>query len=178
MLRPALGPEPIIYILGGFGRDETAEYTAHDLRPVLNSAGQARAWFTDHPGRPAAVQLDTGMNRLGMEVDEFAGLGPLPEAVTMIMSHMGNADDPPHSLNGQQLATFRELTGNVALTRSGIGGTFLPHFRFHGDEAPSLFDVLFAIDEVFHPAPRGTSTGSPTATAPSAPRHRAPRGSR
>ena len=67
-LRDAVGPGPAIYVLGGYrARDAGALHAAHDLRPVLNSAEQARAWFEARPGAPAAVQVDTGMNRLGME---------------------------------------------------------------------------------------------------------------
>ncbi len=109
-LRAAIGPDPAIYILGGYARETLSRYMAQDLRPVLNSAEQARAWFSDRPGAAAAVQVDTGMNRLGMEPDELAALGPLPDAVTMVMSHMGCADEPGHPLNGAQLAEFRRLT--------------------------------------------------------------------
>lgn len=110
ILREAIGPDPVIYILGGYGQDELFDYRVHDLRPVLNSAGQARAWFGDDNG-PCAIQLDTGMNRLGMEADEFAALGALPDTVDLIMSHMGNADDPAHPMNAQQLAEFHRMVG-------------------------------------------------------------------
>jgi alanine racemase len=117
-LRAAVGPDPVIYVLGGYARGSMARYAAHQLRPVLNSAEQARAWFADRPGAPAAVQLDTGMNRLGMEADEFAGLGPLPDSVVLVMSHMGCADEPAHRLNGAQLAEFRRLTDGLGRPRS------------------------------------------------------------
>jgi alanine racemase len=117
-LRAAVGPGPAIYVLGGYARETMARYAANELRPVLNSAAQARAWFSDRPGAPAAVQLDTGMNRLGMEADELASLGPLPDAVVLLMSHMGCADEPGHPLNGAQLAEFRRLTDGLARPRS------------------------------------------------------------
>src|SRR5690625_5256565 len=52
-LRKAIGPNAVIYVLGGYARDSLARYRTHDLRPVLNSAEQARAWFSDRPGAPA-----------------------------------------------------------------------------------------------------------------------------
>lgn len=116
-LRAALGPDPVIYVLGGYGVAERAVYVTADLRPVLNSAAQARAWFGDLNG-PSALQLDTGMNRLGMEPDELAGLGAIPDTVQLAMSHMGCADDPPHPMNALQLAAFREMTGALACRRS------------------------------------------------------------
>lgn len=133
ILREAVGPDPIIYILGGYGQDELFDYQVHDLRPVLNSSAQARAWFEDDNG-PCAVQIDSGMNRLGMEADEFASLGSLPESVGLIMSHMGNADDPGHPMNAQQLAEFsRMLAGqSIPLSLSATAGLLLgPEYHFN-----------------------------------------------
>lgn len=137
-LRAAIGPEPVIYILAGYARATVARYTTHDLRPVLNSAEQARAWFEDRPGAPAAIQIDTGMNRLGMEAAELAGLGTLPEQVELVMSHMGCADEPAHPLNGEQLAEFRRMTEGLGpqapgrrLSLSATAGTLLgADYRF------------------------------------------------
>ena len=133
-LRQAIGPGPIIYILGGYAppspprttqspppaggrirervRIETTPdlYTTHNLLPVLNSAAQAAAWFSDHPRAACAIQLDTGMNRLGMEAAEFASLGPLPPSVRLVMSHLACADQPGHDQNPAQLAEFARLT--------------------------------------------------------------------
>ncbi len=132
-LRDAVGPQPAIYVLAGYSRETTARYAAHDLRPVLNSADQARAWFETRPGAPAAVQVDTGMNRLGMEADEFAELGPLPDAVRLVMSHMGCADDPGHPMNGAQLTEFLRLTQKIDRPRSlsATAGMLLgPDYQF------------------------------------------------
>ncbi|MEM7742062.1 MAG: alanine racemase [Pseudomonadota bacterium] len=125
-LRAALGPDPAIYILGGYGRDLADQYRASSMRPVLNSADQFQTWFTDIGG-PCALQLDTGMNRLGMEADEATALGDLPDAVELVMSHMGCADDPPHPMNKAQLTEFRRLTESLhqRLSLSATAGTLL-----------------------------------------------------
>jgi len=151
-LRAALGAGPDIYILAGYpaalptsaaapppplrGRvgergatsaDEPALYRTHSLRPVLNSAPQAAAWFRDHPGAPCAIQLNTGMNRLGMEPAEFASLGPLPATVRLAMSHFACADEPGHPLTPSQVAEFHRLTEGIPLPRSlaATGGILL-----------------------------------------------------
>ncbi len=132
-LRAAIGPDPQIYTLGGYAVGDSHLFERHDLRPVLNSAGQAAAWFRDRPSAPCAVQIDTGMNRLGMEADEFASLGPLPDCVQIVMSHMGCADDPTHSLNAQQLTEFRRLTEGrgPTLSLSATAGLLLgPDYHF------------------------------------------------
>ncbi|MEM7057510.1 MAG: alanine racemase [Pseudomonadota bacterium] len=112
-LREAIGPGPLIYILGGYGRDQQGLYSAHALRPCLNSAQQYRDWHLDMTA-PAGIQIDTGMNRLGMEAEELADLGPLSPQIDMIMSHMGNADDPDHPLNAQQNTEFRRMTSGLS----------------------------------------------------------------
>ena len=134
-LRREVGPDATIYILGGYAAgDCRADYANNNLRPCLNSALQARNWFSDHPGAPAAVQLDTGMNRLGMEAAEFAALGPLPDSIRLIMSHLGCADDPQSPHNAAQLAEFHRLTDGLDIpgSLSATAGLLLGP-EYHGD---------------------------------------------
>ncbi len=158
-LRQILGPDPTIYILGGYApaspphaaqspppaggrvregvRIEANQhlYSAHNLRPVLNSAAQAAAWFGDHASAPCAIQLDTGMNRLGMEAAEFASLGPLPASVQLVMSHLACAEAPGHPQNPAQLAEFTRLTESlrdIPLSFAATGGILLgPGYHSH-----------------------------------------------
>ena len=130
VLREALGAGPVIYVLGGWPVDDAGEaalYARHELRPVLNSAREARAFFAACPGAPCAVQLDSGMNRLGMEAAEFAALGPLPEQVVLVMSHLACADEPDHPQNPAQLAEFVRATEGLGRPRSlaATGGILL-----------------------------------------------------
>ena len=160
-LRAALGEGPTIYVLAGFPVAVTAEARhrpppAHPdgggprqedawtpgeqarllaeaaLRPVLNAPEQIAAWREVGAG-PAALQLDTGMNRLGLERWELAALGPLPEEIALVMSHMACADDPADPMNAGQLAEFRRLTEGLGVARSlaATGGTLMgPDYAF------------------------------------------------
>jgi alanine racemase len=62
-----------------------------------------------------------------MEADEFAALGPLPESVRLLMSHLACADEPAHPLNASQRAEFARLTASLTLPRSlaATGGILL-----------------------------------------------------
>jgi alanine racemase len=114
-LRMVLGAEPAIYVLGGPLRGAESDYLAHDIIPVLNSLGDIKHWreVAAHEGRPlpAALHVDTGMNRLGVpqaELDLVAqdhnrlkGLDLL-----LLMSHLACADDADHPQNAEQLAAF------------------------------------------------------------------------
>jgi hypothetical protein len=124
ILRQAVGPAPTIYILGGFAPpDDPVLYQNHTLLPILNSATQATAWLKAQPDTPCAIQLDTGMNRLGMEADELASLCPLPASVQMVMSHLACADDPGHPQNPAQYAEFTILTERLPDTPRSLAAT-------------------------------------------------------
>ena len=80
-VREALGedePGYRIYVLNGLpGLDGHAEAVArHGLRPVLSSLDGIREWGRCSEGLrvglPAALQIDTGMNRLGLPLEQLA----------------------------------------------------------------------------------------------------------
>ena len=75
------------------------------------------------------MQLDTGMNRLGMEPTEWTALRDLALRLKpqLIMSHLACADDPNHPMNAHQLQLFRELTAdcNIPRSLSATGGILL-----------------------------------------------------
>ena len=137
VIRPLLAPDARIFVLSGHmpGQDLTG------LIPVLNSPEQ---FFRDRalrPRAPFAIQLDTGMNRLGFEPAEWAsirsealatrtegGTGP-----ALVMSHLMCADEPGHPANAAQLRAFREMTEGVSAPRSlaATGGILLgPDYHF------------------------------------------------
>jgi len=127
-LRKALGPDARIYVFAGYMRgDETAFYE-FDLIPLLNSAEQVMRFLSDG-AKGCGLQLDTGMNRLGLEAMELASIAfHLPAlAPQLVISHLACADDPAHPMNGAQLATFHAMTLAVAARKSlsATGGILL-----------------------------------------------------
>ncbi|MEM6422331.1 MAG: alanine racemase [Pseudomonadota bacterium] len=126
-LRTVLGDAPVIYILGGYRPEDRAAFESATLRPVLNSLRQVRDWFGAGPGSSAALQIDTGMNRLGLERAELESLGPLPQGVVLVMSHLACADDEMHGMNTAQRTAFEAMTAGMAVPRSlaATGGTLM-----------------------------------------------------
>lgn len=103
-LRQALGPEPMIAVLGGFPKA-----LEHGVTPVLNSLEELRA----HRG-PAILQVDTGMSRLGLDASEVESLArdPSPfEGVELlyILTHLACADEAGHPMNAVQADRFAEI---------------------------------------------------------------------
>ncbi len=123
-IRGILGPAATIYILNGYPVSGSHPlYPTHSLRPILNSAPQTTAWFNAHPDAACAIQLDSGMNRLGMEAAEFASLGALPASVRLVLSHLACADAPGHEQNPAQLAEFTRLTESLGETPRSLAAT-------------------------------------------------------
>ena len=141
-LRRILGPGPVIYVLDGFAMDEEPLFRDHDLRPVLNSPAQAGRWFTACRGQPAAIHLDTGMNRLGMEEAEIP---PLPNdgSTRLVMSHFACADERGSALNRAQLLEFGRLAEalslpDATLSLAGTGGILLGPESHFGLTRPGI----------------------------------------
>ena len=107
-----------IYLLNGLPTGPLALFREYGLSPVLNSLAMLKRWLEisgatgDFP--PAALHLDTGMNRLGIGSDEWEELqNELPHicesgAIDLVMSHLACADEPDHPHNRKQLTLFRD----------------------------------------------------------------------
>ena len=136
-LREILGPEPSIYVFSGLMDGDTALVEARFLIPLLNSPDQMRRFATDLPGHPCGLQFDTGMNRLGLEAAEVAGIAHLLPTLNLkhVMSHLACSDQALHPLNGLQLTTFQTLTGALSIiprSLAATGGTLLgPLYHFN-----------------------------------------------
>ncbi len=125
-LREALADPAIeIGVLNGLCPGEEMIYRAHALFPVLNDLGQVAHWraYCRDVGEhvPAALQIDTGMTRLGLpaaEVERLIADPGLMDGISFryLMSHMACADTPDHPLNRQQLERFRRAVDAIPHT--------------------------------------------------------------
>jgi alanine racemase len=113
----AAAPDTAIYVLNGLLPGTAAAYADIRARPVIGSMLELAEWdaFTSaHQWQGgAALHVDTGMNRLGISVNEAAALAPRIRAenhgITLLMSHLACAEEPEHPLNNQQINVFREV---------------------------------------------------------------------
>ena len=134
-VRQALGPGPQINVLSGHMPTDTQLIHDLDLTPMLNSIDQITRHLEALPGHPFGIQLDTGMNRLGLEAEEWEAVAALvldagPE---LVMSHLACADEPDHPMNEAQLAEFHAMTDGIGVPRSfaATGGILLgPEYHF------------------------------------------------
>ncbi|HWA61796.1 MAG TPA: alanine racemase [Caulobacteraceae bacterium] len=124
-LRRALGDRAArIYVLDGVGPDDAGPLAEADLTPVINSL--ACAWRWRPTGRPAALHVDTGMNRLGLAAADVERVRDLP--IAHVMSHLACAAAPDDALNGQQrerFAAVRALFPDARASLAASAGIFL-----------------------------------------------------
>ncbi len=135
-VRAALGLEVEINVFSGHMASDTATIRDHNLTPMLNSIEQVTRHLEALPGHPFGIQLDTGMNRLGMEWSEWAAVAPvaLSQHPTLVMSHLACADEPEHPMNAYQLDVFEKMTKGISTPRSlaATGGILLGE-KYHYD---------------------------------------------
>jgi alanine racemase len=129
-LRAAMaGREAEILVLDGVDEASRDRFLAARLTPVLNTLEQARAWA----GRPAALHVDTGMNRLGLTLEDAQALAGHAD-IRLVMSHLGNAANPADQRNRDQLARFhaaRALFPAASASLAASAGAFLgPDYLF------------------------------------------------
>ena len=113
----AAASEPAIYVLHGLLPGTAGSYPDIRARPVIGSMLELAEWdafCTAQQWRGgAALHVDTGMNRLGVSVNEAAALAPRIRAenhgISLLMSHLVCAEQPEHPLNARQINVFREV---------------------------------------------------------------------
>ena len=134
IVRRAVGNRAKIYVFSGLMKGDEQDVATHSLTPLLNSPEQAQRFANAMPNATYGIQLDTGMNRLGMEPNEYAALPSIGRGPELVTSHLACADDPKHPQNTDQLRQFLAMTEGKRVRRSlaATGGTLMGK-DFHFD---------------------------------------------
>ncbi len=138
-LRAALadrGRAAAIYVFNGPEPDALGLFRDADLTPVLNGARQAALWAGAFPGAPAALHVDTGMNRLGAPMDEVAAVAALEGLrIDLVMSHLACSSTPSSPKNAAQRDLFVDVAGRFPDARRSLAasGGALMDGRYHFD---------------------------------------------
>lgn len=125
-----------IYVLDGFFQNCGDAFATINCRPVIGDLNELAEWdvFCRRTGWAggAAIHIDTGMNRLGLTLDEAQGILPRINAgdhgVTLVMSHLACAESLYHPLNAGQVAAFREIArqfSGIPASLANSSGIFL-----------------------------------------------------
>jgi alanine racemase len=110
-------PEAVIYVLNGFNPGTATAFRDIDAWPVLGSMPEIEEWDNcakeSKEPMPAAIHIDTGMNRHGLSADEatkLAGkLKTLAFKPKLVMSHLARADEANEPMTARQISAFKTL---------------------------------------------------------------------
>lgn len=110
----------MLSVLHGVSERDMEAASASPARPVLSTAEQVRRW--KETGRSCDVMVDTGMNRLGLSVEE-ARSGLLEGLrIETLMSHLACADED-HALNGRQREAFLAAATGLTAKRLSLANS-------------------------------------------------------
>jgi alanine racemase len=132
----AIAPDATIYVLSGMMPGSAQALADGSFRPVINSLTELAEWdaFIAETGwrGGAALHVDTGMNRLGVTVEEAIAIAPRihseSHGFTLLMSHLACAETPDHAMNDRQIRMFREiriLYRGISSSLANSSGIFL-----------------------------------------------------
>lgn len=153
-LREAL-PQAEVYVLDGCTEGSAGALADHRLKPVLGGLDQVARW-SQAGGGFAGLHVDTGMNRLGLRVEEGQALAASPDRLRhvdldLVMSHLACAGEPEHPMNAMQrdrFAAVAALFPGVRRSLANSGGCLLG--------ADYGFDLVRPGVALYGGGPRGT----------------------
>lgn len=134
-LRKAV-PDAAIYILNGLPQGTGQVFADHNLRPVIGSSAELAEWdafaSVNTWDGGFALHVDTGMNRLGVSVEEAAAIAPRLNAenhgIRLIMSHFVASQFAENPRNQEQMLSFRNVRAlfrGVPASIANSSGIFL-----------------------------------------------------
>lgn len=143
-----------IYVLNGVLPGTSLTFAQLDVRPVIGSVVELIEWnefcaAQEWPGS-AALHVDTGMHRLGLNPGEAVTLADSARStahICLIMSHFACADEPAHPLNARQMADFHDvrlLFPGISASLANSSGIFLGPDAHHDLVRPGA--ALFGIN--------------------------------
>lgn len=115
----ARAPNAAIYALDGLLPYAAEEFARLGVIPVLSNLAEVETWVAFGKKRghalPAALHIDSGLNRLGIPARDVRKLASNETQRTgldlkLVMSHLACADNPADAKNREQLLAFETLS--------------------------------------------------------------------
>ena len=130
-------PQAKIFVLQGFGEDSKEHFErCKQMIPVISSPEMFEYWKSFRPdNRKPAIQIETGLNRLGFRERDLAKLSDEDlKEFQLVMSHLACGDEKEHFMNHHQLENFDALKNlyfpDIPGSLSASDGVFLgEHFQ-------------------------------------------------
>src|SRR3546814_13932850 len=104
-------------VLHGVGPSDMVAARMLPAHPMLNSAEQVARWREGGEGRPCDVMIDTGMNRLGLRIEDVLGGALGGMVIETMLSHLA-FPDADSAQNARQGAAFAAVRAAVQTGRA------------------------------------------------------------
>jgi len=125
-----------IYVLNGLQNYNLNKFTKANLIPVINSIeeyNRIKRLNISH-----AIHIDTGINRLGISIEDIEKLNLKNQYLKLIISHLSSSDEYKNTYNLKQKKLFNSIINkahkNVKFSLSNSHGTIL--------DKSYLFDMI------------------------------------
>ena len=132
-----------VFTLSGCHAGQEDDFNTFRINPVINSIEQLQRLAASNHRWDAAIHVDTGMTRLGLDRAELDSLEAILDdgghalggiSPCLLMSHLTASEDPHDDASARQLAAFtkiREMFPDVPASLGNSGGTLLGgEYRF------------------------------------------------
>jgi alanine racemase len=122
-------PAAALYVLDGLPPGSAPLFAELNLRPTLGSLEELAEWtgFCRTAGiRPAALHVDTGMNRLGLRVEQALVLEPAALAdagIDLVLTHLASGETPADRMNAQQRTAFAGVVARFPGIRASLAAS-------------------------------------------------------
>jgi alanine racemase len=139
----AILPEANITVLDGLYPNQSAYYVKHHLIPAITTPAQTLEWAQQAQGAPCTLHVDTGINRLGLSMGEYAQiLKDHPKLnIAFVLSHLACSDEPDHPMNETQRKRFediRALAPHIKGSFANSSGILLNNAYAHDQVRPGV----------------------------------------
>lgn len=108
----SLIPDAKIYVLQGIGTDSLSSFqSTANLIPVISSPEMLNFYKQNKiEGVKPAIQIETGLNRLGFRAEDLAQLDSEDiKMFSLVLSHLACGDEKDHFMNKHQMENFTKL---------------------------------------------------------------------
>ena len=128
----ATAADVTVYVLDGLFPEAGPAFAEIGARPVLGSVPEIREWGAFCASRnealPAAIHIDTGMNRLGLPPADVAEAAAESDALgafelALVMSHLACGDEPDHPKNEAQRQAFDTLRAKLPAAPASLANS-------------------------------------------------------
>ncbi len=134
-----LMPAKIVVLCGLCGEDPQT-LAAVDIWPAINHLEDLHIWqlcaAQSDRKLPAVLQVNTGMNRIGMPCEQAKTLTAI-DGINwqLLMAHYACADDPAHPQNAAQLQAFQKIQAYFPNVKTSLANSAGLHLGadYHGD---------------------------------------------